>query len=431
MNNVKDFGAVGDGIVNDTAAIQRAIDAGGTAYFPPGKYLTGTLFLRSNGGLELDPNAMLFASLDINDYNDPSVPRTMAGSKACGESCRHLIIADQVENVFIRGGQFNGRGQEIFKSREMIYSNTGLGPVWKHVVDFRPAQLMVFSECRRIRLNGFTILDATAWSCFLYGCEDATIDGIRIRNSPYIGENDGIDIDCCSHVTVSNCDIEVGDDAFTLRACEARLANPRPCEWVTISNCILRSAYAHAIRIGVGNGEIRHCSFSNISVLGSHIAIHVNAKYSGDDKATGAYIHDLAFRNFHVDVGQLAFVRLDYRFAEAPSQKSIRYLQFDNIDGCVRQPSALRGNGVAEISDINFSNINLRVLGDNTRDDNVRKFCMIEGTDGAFELTQAKNVNFFNTQLIYEHPECWKCDVAQKDCENVSFQSCRFPHCDK
>ena len=428
MNNVKDFGAIGDGIANDTTAIQKAIDAGGTAYFPEGKYLSGTLFLRSNGGLELAPNATVLASLDINDYNDPSIPRTMADSKTCGGSCRHLIIADKVENVFIRGGRFVGRGEEVYHSRKMVYSPTGLGPVWEYVVGFRPAQMLFFNECKGIRLNDFAILDATGWSCFLFGCEDAYINGICIRNSPYIGENDGIDIDCCSHVIVSDCDIDVGDDAFTLRACEGRLSTPRPCEWVTVSNCIFRSAYAHGIRIGVGNGEIRDCSFSNISVLDTHIAIHVNAKYSGDADAPGAYIHDLAFRNFHVNVGQLAFVRLDYKFVGTPSQKSIRFLQFDNIDGCVRQPSMLRGNGVADISDINFSNINLRVLGENKHDENTRIFCMMEGTDGAFELNQVKNVNFFNVRLSYEHPECWKCDVAQKDCQNVSMVHCLLPH---
>lgn len=358
MNNVKDFGAVGDGIVKDTEAIQKAIDAGGTVYFPRGIYHTGTIFLRSNGGLELEQDAVILASLEEADYNDPAVPATMAGSQACGGSNRHLVIADNVENVFIRGGKFIGRGNEIFRSREFIYSKTGLGPVWKYDVGFRPAQLMVFNESKGIRLNDFTIEDASGWSCFLYGCEDANINGIRIRNSPYIGENDGIDIDCCSHVTVSNCDIDVGDDAFTLRGCSTRLTNPRPCEWVTISNCIFRSAYAHAIRIGVGNGEIRNCAFSNISVLDTLIAIHVNAKYSGGENATGAYIHDLAFRNFHVDAAQLAFVRLDYRFAEAPCVTSIKNLQFDNIDGTVRQASMLHGNGIGTLSWVQGSTIN-------------------------------------------------------------------------
>lgn len=431
MNNVKDFGAKGDGITNDTIAIQRAIDAGGTVYFPAGKYLTGTLYLRSHGGLELDQSAIILTSMDEKDYNDPAVPAIMESMKACGESNRHLIIAENVENVYIRGGTFDGRGCEIYKSREMMYTNSGLGPLWKYVVGFRPAQMMVFCGCKNIRLKEFTIHDASGWSCFLYDCANAHIDSIRIRNSPYIGENDGIDIDCCSHVVVSNCDIDVGDDAFTLRGCDGRLAVKHPCEWVSVSNCILRSAYAHGIRVGVGNGEIRNCQFDNISVLDSHIAVHINTKYSDGapgTEAPGVDIHDLAFRNFHVDVGQFLFIRLDYRFAQTPASKSTYNITFDNIDGTVRQPNMLRGNGVGTIHDICFNNVQLNVAGNNEHLPNDRKFCMIEGTDGIFELNQVQNVNFFNVRLKYEHSECWKTDIAETNCNNIIKSCCNLPH---
>lgn len=431
MNNVKDFGAKGDGVTNDTLAIQRAIDAGGTAYFPAGKYLTGTLYLRSNGGLELDQSAVILASMDEKDYNAPTVPAIMANSLACGGSCRHLIIAENVENIYVRGGMFDGRGCEIFKGREMMHTGSGLGPIWKYEYDFRPAQLMVYCGCRNIRLRDFTIHDATAWSCLLYDCDNAHIDSIRIRNSPYIGENDGIDIDCCSHVVVSNCDIDVGDDAFTLRACNGILANKRPCEWVTVSNCIFRSAYAHGIRIGVGNGEIRNCQFDNISVLNSLIAVHINTKYSdgkyGPD-SPGADIHDLAFHNFHVDVGQFLFMRLDYRFAKTPATKSTYNITFDNIDGTVKQPNMLRGNGVGSIHDISFNNVRLNVVGNNEHLPNTKSFCMIEGTDGIFELNQVHDVSFFNMTLKYEHPECWKTDIAETNCSNITKTLCNLPH---
>ena len=66
MRNVRDFGAVGDGKTLDTAAIQKALDAGGIVHFPAGTYLTGTIYLRSNGGLDLAPGATILGSPDKN-----------------------------------------------------------------------------------------------------------------------------------------------------------------------------------------------------------------------------------------------------------------------------------------------------------------------------------------------------------------------------
>ena len=69
MRNVKDYGAVGDGVSLDTKAIQKAIDLGGTVYIPEGIYRVGTLYLRSNGGLHLAAGATLLASHERKDYN--------------------------------------------------------------------------------------------------------------------------------------------------------------------------------------------------------------------------------------------------------------------------------------------------------------------------------------------------------------------------
>ena len=71
MNNVRDFGAVGDGKTSDTAAIQRAIDAGGEVIFPPGVYKSGTLYLRSHTGLRFEPGAILLSGGDEEQWNAP------------------------------------------------------------------------------------------------------------------------------------------------------------------------------------------------------------------------------------------------------------------------------------------------------------------------------------------------------------------------
>ena len=95
-NDVKEFGAVGDGVTKDTQAIQAALDAGGLVFFPPGTYLSGTLHLRSGGGLLLSPGATLLASPDPEDYNkDDFCPQNRVFQTEI-VSGRHLIAAVEV-----------------------------------------------------------------------------------------------------------------------------------------------------------------------------------------------------------------------------------------------------------------------------------------------------------------------------------------------
>ena len=101
MINVKDFGAVGDGVTKDTAAIQRAIDAGGMVSFPPGIYLAGTLYLRSDGGLYLENGAVLLASPDIEDYNSADFCPQNRASKLENTSGGHFIVAVKQKNIVI------------------------------------------------------------------------------------------------------------------------------------------------------------------------------------------------------------------------------------------------------------------------------------------------------------------------------------------
>ena len=140
MRNVRDFGAVGDGIVNDTAAIRRAIDAGGTVYFPDGTYRTGSIFLRSGSALELAQNAVLVASTDPADYNTKDFCPQDTNNNCCGKSGQHLIIAVEQENISIRGGRIDGNARNILKDHTVVHTFMG-GPQWK-CKEWRPAQMM-------------------------------------------------------------------------------------------------------------------------------------------------------------------------------------------------------------------------------------------------------------------------------------------------
>ena len=101
MRNIKDYGAIGDGITLNTQAIQRAIDDGGMVYIPTGVYKTGTLYLKSNGGLHLEAGAVLLASHDYNDYNEWDFCQQNWKSDEENANGKHLIVAVEQENVFI------------------------------------------------------------------------------------------------------------------------------------------------------------------------------------------------------------------------------------------------------------------------------------------------------------------------------------------
>ena len=141
MKNVRDFGAVGDGRTKDTAAVQRAIDAGGMVDFPPGTYLCGTLYLKSHGGLHLESGAVLLASPDREDYNaDDFCPQNgvFAPEKVSGA---HFIVSVEQEDITIEGpGRIDGNRQAFYEPPEEMEK------IWSSPIDWRPAQMIFLSE---------------------------------------------------------------------------------------------------------------------------------------------------------------------------------------------------------------------------------------------------------------------------------------------
>jgi polygalacturonase len=239
---VRDFGASGDGRTLDTLAIQRAIDAtakdGGTVWFGPGRYLSGTLLLRSRVTLRLDGGATLLASTDLNDY------RTIAprfNSRTNVVVCPSLIYAENAQDVAITGGgAIDGQGA-AFKA--------GPGRI-------RPFVLR-FVTCRNVRVEGVTLRNSPGWMQHYLACDDVAIRGIRVLSHANYN-NDMMDIDCCRNVRISDCFGDTGDDAITLKS-----TGDRACENVTITNCIV-SSHCNAIKCGTeSNGGFKNITISN------------------------------------------------------------------------------------------------------------------------------------------------------------------------
>jgi len=249
--SVRDFGAAGDGTKLDTQPLQAAIEAcaragGGTVYFPPGRYLSGTLFLKSNVTLHLEGGAVLLGSPKLEDY-PPTRPALRSYTDHYTE--RSLIYAENLERV-----GFEGRG--------VI---DGQGAAFKGPYKVRPYLLRVIA-CREVSMRGLTLRNSPMWVQHYLACEGVCIDGIRVE-STCNGNNDGIDIDGCERVRISNCDIRSGDDSICLKSTQER-----PCRNVTVTNCVM-SSRCNGFKLGTeSNGGFQDIVMSNCVIYDTNLA---------------------------------------------------------------------------------------------------------------------------------------------------------------
>ncbi len=348
MNNVRDFGAVGDGVTMDTAAIQKAIDAGGMVNFPPGTYLTGTLYLKSYGGLHLEQGAKIVASSDPADYNADDFcvqNRPRYHEEASGA---HLIVGVEVSHVTISG-------DGIIDGSRKAFQHTPL-PGGKYEVDkWRPAQMIYFVESDHINIRNVELNNAPYWTCFIHGCEDVTIYGVKIFTEWRTRNGDGIDIDCSCRVTVSDCIIDTGDDCITLRADLQQLKNQdRPCEDVVVTNCILKTC-CNAIRVGVGSGIIRKAVLGNLVIRETRTGICVVSKYGA---YAGVNIHDVKFHDIIMECKRPFLIQSSIKGPLDSEEQHLSDLEFTNISGTADRGSLIQGNPGYPVKRINFNNLN-------------------------------------------------------------------------
>ena len=232
--NVKDYGATGNGKTLDHTAINRAIDAaatngGGQVILPAGTYLCGSIRLKSNIDLHLSAGAKILAApASMKAYDESEVfgaPEYQDG----GHTYFHnsLIWAESQQNVSITGmGMIDGEGltkRDTEKAGNVQGGSIGTGD-----------KAIALKLCRNITIRDITIYRGGHFAIIITGCEIGTIDNVTIDTN-----RDGIDIDCCKYLTVSNTKVNTpNDDAIVLKSSYA-LKKPVPCEHITITNCIV------------------------------------------------------------------------------------------------------------------------------------------------------------------------------------------------
>ncbi len=364
--NVREFGAAGDGESLDTEALQETIDrcheSGGVVVVPPGTYLTGTLYLKSGVNLHLCAGARLLGSPRREDYNPDDVfPENPVFSRETVTGA-HLLIAYQADDVAITGeGTIDGNGCAFFEPlpAEQVDTSYRRHSGNFEVRDWRPGQMVFFCRCTNVTVRDVRLVNSPYWTLLLLGCTRAQIRGLSISNPPQTPNGDGIDIDCCRDVTVSDCIITTGDDSITLRGHSKLLGeHAQACRNVAITNCVL-STPCNAVRVGVGDGEICNCTLSNLIIDDTRTGISIVSSYS-ERSEHGVTIEDVHFSNITMDVLLPLNVILG-RHARPPA--AIRNVSFSHVRAAAQQGGYIGGNPGHRIEGIRLHEVSLELAG--------------------------------------------------------------------
>ena len=336
--DVRSYGATGDGKTVDTPSINRAIEAvaalgGGTLHFPAGTYVCFTIHLRSNVDLYLSQGCTILAadSPKIGESNgykggaydaaEPNTPWDAFQDYGHSHWQNSLFVGVDISDFSILGpGLIHGKGLSRGSARSQVAEGLYYFVAEQAGVGNKSIAL---KNCRNVILRDFSILKGGHFGVLASGVDNLTIDNLLIDT-----DRDGLDIDCCRNVRVSNCTVNSPwDDGICPKSSYA-LGYARSTENVTISNCFVTGTYQLGsviagtwkkfadgkaprngrIKCGTeSNGGFRNIAISNCVIEGSKgIAL---------EAADGAFLEDIAISNITMrDIADAPlFLRLNRR----------------------------------------------------------------------------------------------------------------------
>ena len=338
--DVHDFGAKGDGATKDTKAIQAAIDKasamGGTVVISPGRYVSGTLHLRSNLTLRIEQGGTLLLSPDDGDFDAyEELPYRIAAPPKESEPEVSFVgpllpehrwrsappAYDDTETSYFHYALLSGDGVH-----DVVIEGDGA------IDGNRPRRggpkPIAIKNSEWISVRGITIRNAPNYNISFGGTDYIEVEGVKLLN----GYADGVDTDGCRYVRITNCYIDVSDDAVCPKASMA-LGKPRATEHLVVANCVLRTS-SNDFKFGTESaGDLKDVSVSNCVMLrrpdGSK-ALGGIALESVD----GANIDGVVISNISMeDVVAPIFIRLGTRGRgmHKPAPGSIKNVSIQNV----------------------------------------------------------------------------------------------------
>ena len=409
-HNVLDRGAKPDGKTLCTAAVQAAVDAcaadgGGTVRFPPGTFLTGALVMKSGVALEIDEGATLLGSRNLDDYYGPAVDsdgRPIEGKRAF----RNLIHGEGLHDVAIRGaGTIDGSGSAF---RDKTKS--------------RP-KAVYLKDCRNIVIENVKLRNAGSWMQHYRSCENLTIRKIDVFNHVSFN-NDGLNVDSCTNVTISGCRVDSDDDGIVLKS-----LSDRPCKNVKIADCTV-SSHCNGLKMGTeSGGGFVDISIANCTVFSPRKSEKIYGRQRGLagialEIVDGGRMENVSVSNVDIEgVSVPIFLRLGnrarpYVSGATPGVGTFRNVSLTNITakGTSEIGCSITGLPGHEIENVTLTNIRLGFDGGGSREDTRREIPEREksypestmfGTLPAwgFYCRHVRGLKFVNLQLETTEPD--------------------------
>jgi len=344
--NIKDYGAVGDGVTLNTKAFEKAIsecskNGGGKVIVPAGIWLTGPIYLKDNINLYLESGAFIQFTGNINDYPlinsnwegydqfrcaSPIMGRNLTNVAITGKGIidgagqvwrpvsKYKLTANEWKTLIKSGGVLDGKGEVWWPSKEALDAST-LMPVLKeknekltkeeaekYKLFFRPV-LLSFIECKNVWLDGVTFQNSPAWNLHPLLCENVIVSNLSVRNPAYSQNGDGIDIESCRNTIVYNCSFDVGDDAICIKSGrdEEGRKKGRPTENLIISDCVVYRGHGGVTVGSEMSGGVKNMKVDNCNFIGTDVGLRFKSKRGRGGIVENIWISNIFMKDIPTD----------------------------------------------------------------------------------------------------------------------------------